>query len=95
MRANAQSVFDAAPEALYKHIVPPPPLAIHTDGDLVALQNPQEGFTGKLRPLIGIEDLRRPITRYGLLLRLSQEIARFSVIRRLVTSLADSSPTGS
>ena len=30
-------VFDGAPEAFNEDVVPPPPLAIHADGDLVAL----------------------------------------------------------
>ena len=30
-------VFDGAPEAFNEDIISPPPLAIHADGDLVAL----------------------------------------------------------
>jgi hypothetical protein len=59
-------VFDAAPEALDKHIVAPSPIAIHADGDAILAQDAGEVVTGELAALIGVEDLR---SAYALHLR--------------------------
>lgn len=43
-------VFDGAPKAFDKHIIPPASLAIHADIDRVGLQDAGEGLRGELRP---------------------------------------------
>ena len=60
-------VFDGAPQPFDEHVVPPTALAVHADIDRVGLQAVCEGLGGELRPLVGVEDLRGPIARYGLL----------------------------
>ena len=52
---------DAAPQALHKHIIDPPSLAIHADADIVPLEHTGELFTGKLAALVGAEYFRRTI----------------------------------
>lgn len=49
-------VFDGPPEALDEHVVPPGPLAIHADGDLMGFQQVCEGHARKLADLIRVED---------------------------------------
>jgi len=56
-------VLDRAPKVLDHDIVAPRAPAIHTDGDLIALQHAGEGLAGELTALIGIEDLRLAIAR--------------------------------
>src|SRR6202795_3739386 len=63
-------VFDAAPQPLNKHVVPPGPFAIHADGDAVAGKQTGERRARELRPLIGIEDVRPAVTGQSILQRL-------------------------
>ena len=44
-------VFDAAPQPLNEHVVPPGPFAVHADGDAVAGKQVGEGRPGELRAL--------------------------------------------
>src|ERR1035437_2464127 len=59
-------VFDAAPQPFDEHIVPPSPFAVHADGDAVPGEHAGEGRAGKLRALVGVEDLRLAVYRHGL-----------------------------
>ena len=47
-------VFDASPQPLDEHIIPPGPFAVHADGDAVAGEHGGEGRTGELRALVGV-----------------------------------------
>src|SRR5258708_28054689 len=51
-------VFDASPQPLDEHIIPPGPFAVHADGDAVAGEHGGEGRTRELRAPRGVEDLR-------------------------------------
>src|SRR5260370_5154735 len=51
-------VFDAAPQPLNEHVVPPGPFAIHADGDAVAGKQTGERRARELRTLVGVEDFR-------------------------------------
>ncbi len=55
-------VFDRAPQPFNKDIVPPRSLAIHADGDFSILQDLCESDGGKLRALIGVEDVRLTVS---------------------------------
>src|SRR5258708_3074285 len=55
-------VFDAAPQPLDEHVVPPCSFAIHTDRDAVAGERAGEGRAGELRALAGIEDFGLALT---------------------------------
>ena len=66
-------IFDAAPEALRKHIVPPSPLPIHADCDFVSDEHAGEGGARKLRALIRVDDLRLAVPGQRLLQRLDAE----------------------
>jgi hypothetical protein len=60
-------VCDGPPEPLHQHIVPPGPLAIHAERDLVTFQQLREGLARELRPLIRVEDFRLAVTGQRLL----------------------------
>src|SRR5260370_9542050 len=62
-------VFDASPQPLDEHIIPPGPFAVHADGDAVAGEHGGEGPTGELRALGGVEDLRPAVPPQRLLPR--------------------------
>jgi len=51
-------VFDAAPQPLDGHVVRPGTLAIHANGDAVAEECADEGRSGELAALIGVEAVR-------------------------------------
>ena len=55
-------VFESPPESLYEYIVLTAASTIHADGHVVILKNLGERFTGKLSPLVSIEDFRCTIT---------------------------------
>src|SRR5437763_12123077 len=61
-------VFDAAPQPLDEHVVPPCSFAIHADRDAVAGERAGEGRAGELRALVGIEDFGLAVTSEGVLL---------------------------
>ena len=48
-------VFHTASQMLNKHIVQPPPLAIHADLNLLGLSHTDEFLAGELATLIGVE----------------------------------------
>src|SRR5260221_1171903 len=66
-------VFDAAPQPLDEHVVPPGPFAVHADGDAVAGERAGEGRAGELRALVGIEDFGLAVTSEGVLQGLDAE----------------------
>ena len=51
-------VFDGPPETLDKDVVEYPATAIHSDPDIVFLQQPGKRTAGKLAALIGVENFR-------------------------------------
>src|ERR1700737_1075374 len=55
-------VFDAAPQALDEHVVPPSSFTVHADRNAVAGQHTGEGRASELRALVGIEDVRLAVT---------------------------------
>ena len=59
-------VFDRAPEPLDEHVVDRSSDPVHRDGDPGVEQHLHEGVRGELRPLIGVEDLRRAVEGEGL-----------------------------
>src|SRR5664279_5735967 len=67
-------IFHRTPKALDKNVVPPGTAAIHAHGNLVVQQQPGEGRACELRTLIGIENLRPPISGERLLHRLEAEV---------------------
>src|SRR3954470_13330919 len=50
-------VFDAAPQALDEHVVPPSSFAVHADRNAVVGEHGREGRACELRTLVGIEDV--------------------------------------
>src|SRR5260370_9253722 len=60
-------VFDAAPQPLDEHVVPPCSFAIHADRDAVAGERAGEGRAGELRALVGIKDFGLAVTSEGVL----------------------------
>ena len=51
-------IFHCAPQPLDEQVVVMASLPIHTDFHSILLQEPGEGFTGKLRSLVGVEDIQ-------------------------------------
>src|SRR6267142_3264521 len=68
-------VFDAAPQPFDEHIVPPGSFAVHADGDAIAGEHAGEGRAGKLRALVGVEDVRPAVTGQSILQGLTQKAA--------------------
>src|SRR5467141_238910 len=66
-------VFDAAPQPLNEHVVPPGPFAIHADGDVMAGKQTGERRARELRTLVGVEDFRPAMTSESILQRLDAE----------------------
>src|SRR5674476_1411024 len=66
-------VFDAAPQSLDEHVIPPSPFAVHADGDGVAGEHAGECRAGELRALVGVEYLRLAVTSQGILQGLDAE----------------------
>src|ERR1700730_654662 len=66
-------VFDAAPQSLDEHVIPPSPFAVHADGDGVAGEHAGECRAGELRALVGVEDFRPAVTSQGILQGLDAE----------------------
>src|SRR5258708_12519540 len=66
-------VFDAAPQPLDEHVVPPCSFAIHADRDAVAGERAGEGRAGELRALVGIADFGLAVTSEGVLQCLDAE----------------------
>src|SRR5260370_1560109 len=67
-------VFDAAPQALDEHIVPPSPFTVHADRNAVGGEHAGEGRASELRALVGIEDVRLAVTSQTILQRLNAEL---------------------
>lgn len=66
-------VFDAAPQPLDEHVVPPSAFTVHADGDAVAGERAGEGHAGELRTLVGVEDVGLAVTRHSILQRRNAE----------------------
>src|SRR5258705_670095 len=66
-------VFDATPQPLNEHVVPPGPFAIHADGDAVAGKQTGERRARELRTLVGVEDFWPAMTSESILQRLDAE----------------------
>src|SRR5713101_9283120 len=66
-------VFDAAPQPLDEHVVPPGPFAVHADGDAVAGKQTGERRARELRALVGVEDFRPAMTSERILQGLDAE----------------------
>src|ERR1039458_970749 len=56
-------VLDGAPESFDEDVVAPAALPVHADRNALVLEQAGEGGAGKLRALIGVEDLRTPVLR--------------------------------
>src|SRR5882762_1859920 len=69
-------VLDRLPQPLDEHIVAPRTASIHADADFVSLKNIDEARRGKLRALVGVEDLRRSVAADRFLKRLDAEVRR-------------------
>src|ERR1700676_3603045 len=66
-------VFDAAPQSLDEHVIPPSPFAVHADGDGVASEHAGEFRPGERRGLAVVEYLRLAVTSQGILQGLAAE----------------------
>ena len=66
-------VFDASPESLDEHVVPPAPPPVHADPDPGLFQKAREGLTCELAPLVRVEDVGRAVTLQGFFNRLNAE----------------------
>ena len=67
-------VFDALPQSLHEHVVPPAAFSVHADLDAVVLQQAGEVQAGELAALVGVEDFRSAVTVDRLLDRLDTEV---------------------
>jgi len=68
-------ILQCPPQALDENVVLDPATAIHTDLDTVGFQQSNKPPTGKLSPLIGVEDLWSSMLTEGLLQGLYAEFA--------------------
>src|SRR5260370_9044208 len=66
-------VFDAAPQALDEHIVPPSPFTVHADRNAVGGGHSGAGPARELRALVPIEHVRLAVTSQSILQRLNAE----------------------
>src|ERR1700728_2366330 len=69
-------VLDAPPQPLDEHVVDPSTFAIHADRNAGALEHVDPLLAGKLRSLVGVEDLRYSELRDRLLKRFEAKIRR-------------------
>jgi len=67
-------VFDALPQSLDEHVVPPTPFPVHADLNAVVREQPRELLARELAPLVRIEDDRSAILGDGGLNRVQTEI---------------------
>ena len=67
-------VLQRLPEALDEHVVAPCPLAVHADGNAMALELLRELQARELAALVGIHDLGLAVAGHGLLQRLHAEV---------------------
>ncbi len=56
-------IFNALPESLHEHVIPPAAFAVHADVNAVVFQKSRELLAGELAPLIRVEDLGAAILR--------------------------------
>lgn len=67
-------VFQRSPQSLDEDVVHPPTTAVHRYSHAGLLQRVGEVIAGELTPLVGVEDLRRSVTRQRLLQSLDAEV---------------------
>ena len=67
-------IFETPPQPLDNDVVPPPPGSIHTDLNVMVFQEARKLLTGKLTPLIGIQNLWATILADRLPFRFHTEI---------------------
>ena len=67
-------VLHRPPKPLDEHVVPPGALAVHADLDLVFGEHAGEGGAGKLRALVGVDDLGLAVPRQRFFERLDAEV---------------------
>lgn len=66
-------VFQGTPESFDEDVILEPPLAVHADPDVPGLEDGCKCFTGKLAPLVGVEDVRGAVFEEGFFERLDAE----------------------
>ena len=71
-------VFDATPQALDEHVVPPSPFAVHADRNAVVGEHASERRAVELAALIRIEDLRFAVASESTLSRLASAAGKAS-----------------
>src|SRR5229473_3506460 len=76
-------VFDAAPQALDEHVVPPSPFTVHADRNAVAGEHAGEGRARELAALIRVEDFRLAVMSHSILQRLDTATADAQNLRLL------------
>ena len=67
-------VLDRLPQALDEDVVPPGPLAVHADPDVVCLEQTCELVFGERATLVDVEDLRASIPVEGFPHRVQTEV---------------------
>ena len=72
-------VLDRLPQSLDKNVVPPGPLAVPADPNIVRLEQTGELVAGELATLIGVEDLRATVPVEGFPHRVQTEVGRQGV----------------
>ena len=72
-------VLQRLPEPLDEHVVAPAALAVHADGNAVALEQRDEFHASELAALVGVHDLGHPVALDRLLDRLDAEVRRQGV----------------
>ena len=72
-------ILDRLPHPLDEDIVAPGAAPVHADADLMLLKDCDEARRGKLRALVGVEDLRRTVPADRFLERLDAEIRRHAI----------------
>jgi hypothetical protein len=83
-------VFDASPQTLDEHVVPPGAFAVHADGDPVPDQRAGECSAGELTALVGVEDIRLDNNRIPTGYSIRSKV-RIVIIRRPVMPLVNAS----
>ena len=66
-------IFDALPQPLHEHVIPPAAFAVHADLDAVDFQQSRE-IEAELAALIGVEEFRPAVAVERLLNRFDTEV---------------------
>src|SRR5476649_1179873 len=67
-------VFDRSPQPLDENVVAPGAATIHADRNRVLQQQPRERGAGELAALVGVENLRPPVSDKRLFYRFEAEM---------------------